>query len=154
MRRVPGFTLIELLVVLVIAAVTLTLVALTFNRYMEQTSARRAAEIFGQDLVVARSWAARSRQAVVLEFDEPVRRYVIRVEAGDTLRYRSYDGDSEVSLSSLDLQMPGDTVAFNSRGVADLSGAGGPLGRAVFTAGTRSYVVSFNSLGSSRVAGS
>ncbi len=154
MKRALGFTLIELLVVLVIAAVTLAIVAVTFNRYLDRTAARRAAELFSQDLSVARGWASRSRQRVVLDFDEGGKSYRIRVQAGDTLVSRSFDGDSEIPLSSLDLQFTGDTVAFDGRGVADLSGAGGPLGRAVFTAGSTTYAVSFNSLGSSRVVGS
>jgi len=150
-KRREGFTLIELLVVLVIVAISLTVVAVTFNRYLERSSAKRSAELFGQDLTAARNTAVRSRQTVIVDFDEAGLRYVVRVEAGDTLFDRSFDSDATLSLSGLDLQLRGDTVAFDRHGVADLSGAGGTLGRAIFTAGNTSYAVSFNSMGSSRV---
>ena len=132
-----------------LTAVGLTLIGLNFGRYMERSSARRAAEVFGLDLSVARNQAARSRQVVVVDFDETARNYVIRVAAGDTVVTRFFDADSDLTLTEVDLELGGDTVAFNSRGVADLSGA--TLGRAVFTLGETSFAVSFNALGSSRV---
>jgi len=151
LKRSDGFTLMELLVVIMIMAITLTVVGFTFNRYLERTSAKRAAEMFRQDLTAARNTALRSRQRVVLDFDEAGLGYVVRLQAGDTLFDRAFDPDATVSLSGLDLQLSGDTLAFDRRGVADLSSAGGPLGRAIFTAGNTSYAVSFNSMGSSRI---
>jgi general secretion pathway protein H len=151
LKRGDGFTLIELLVVIIIMGISLTVVGFTFNHYLERTSAKRAAEMFRQDLTAARNTALRSRQRVVVDFDEAGLGYVVRVQAGDTLFDRAFDPDATVTLSGMDLQLTGDTVAFDRRGVADLSGAGGPLGRAVFTAGNVSYAVSFNSMGSSRV---
>lgn len=146
--------MVELLVVLTIVAVTLVVVGSTFNGYLDRSSARRAAEQFGQDLKAARNSAARSRRTVVVDFNETSLEYLIRIPGGDTLYYRFFDGDSDLTLSGLDLQMTGDSVAFDSRGVADLSGASGSLGRAEFTAGNATYAVSFNSMGSSRVNGS
>ena len=154
MKGTRGFTLIEVLIVIIIMAITLTIGGLAFSRYFVRTSARRAAVVFGQDLTVARNTAARSRQVVVVDFDEGNLGYVVRLAAGDTLIFRSFDDDSDVRLSSLDLDFSGDTVAFDPQGVADLSGASGPIGRAQFTAGTMTYVVSFNSIGSSRIEGS
>ncbi len=153
MRGTKGFTLIELLMVIIVLAVTLTLVGFTFNRYLERTSAKRAAELFGQDLKAARNTALRSKQRVVVDFDETRLGYVVRVAAGDTLLRRSFDPEATLSLSAVDLQLSGDTVAFDRRGVADLRGGVGTLGRAIFSAGTVSYAVSFNSMGSSRVDG-
>lgn len=154
MKRDAGVTLIELLVVLVIMSITLATVAVTYNSYLDRSSAKRAAEVFAQDLTVARNSASRSRQTVVVDFDEGSLSYVVRVQDGDTILYRFFDPDAELALSSIDLEIMGDTVAFNSQGIADLSGAAGSLGRAVFTAGNTTYAVSFNSMGSSRVAGS
>ena len=149
LKRAAGFTLIEMLVVLVITGISLSLIGIGFGRYMERSSARRAAEVFGQDLSLARNQAARSRQVVVVDFDESALNYVIRVAAGDTVATRFFDEDSDIRLQEIDLELTGDTVAFNSRGVADLSGA--TLGRAVFTLGNTSFAVSFNAMGSSRV---
>jgi len=150
-KRGAGFTLIEVLVVLVVMGITTAVVAVTFNQYLDRSSAKRAAEIFRQDLTAARNAAARSRQSVVMDFDEVNQSYLIRVEAGDTITYRFFDEDADISLSSMNLQMAGDTVAFDGRGIADLSGATGTLGKAIFTAGSTTYAVSFNSMGSSRV---
>lgn len=151
MKGGRGFTLIELLTVLVIMGVTLVLVASTFNRFLDRANAKHAAEIFDQDLSVARNAAARTRQTVVMDFDEPDLSYVVRTLAGDTLVRRFFHGDSDVRLSAMDLQFSGDTLVFGSRGVADLSGALGTLGRAAFTAGSVTYAVFFNSMGSSRI---
>jgi len=65
--------------------------------------------------------------------------------------HRSFDEDAEITLSSLDLEMAGDTLIFDNRGQADLGGAVGSLGRAVFSAGSRTYAVSFNSMGVARI---
>lgn len=139
--------------VLTVLAIALTLTGFLFNRYLERTTARRAAELFGQDLKAARNTAIRSRQRVVVDFDEIRLGYVVRVEAGDTLFRRSFQPGATLSLSGLDLQLIGDSVVFNRRGIADLSGAVGTLGRALFSAGHSSYAVSFNSMGSSRLEG-
>ncbi len=149
--RREGFTLIEVLVVLVIVSVTLVVVGSTFNGFLDRSSAKRAAQQFGQDLKAARNSAVRSRQTVVVDFNESSLEYLIRVPAGDTLFYRFFDADSDLTLSAMDLRMTGDSVAFDSRGIADLSGASGSLGRAEFTAGNTTYAVSFNSMGSSRI---
>lgn len=151
MKGTRGYTLIEILIVIIIMAVVMTMGGLVFSRYFVRTSARRAAVVFGQDLTVARNTAARSRQVVVVDFDERNLSYVVRLAAGDTLIFRSFDDESDVRLSSINLDFAGDTVAFDDQGVADLSGASGSIGRALFVAGTTTYVVSFNSIGSSRL---
>jgi hypothetical protein len=49
------------------------------------------------------------------------------------------------------LALPGDSLVFDARGMADLSGAGGPLGTATFSSGAMTYTVSFNSMGASKL---
>jgi type II secretory pathway pseudopilin PulG len=139
------------MVVLMIMGITLAVVATTFNRYLDRSSAKRAAEVFGQDLTAARNMAARSRQTVVVDFDEGNRSYLVRVMDGDTILYRFFDNDSDITLGSMNLQLTGDSVAFDSQGFADLSGASGSLGWALFVAGSTTYAVRFNSMGSSRI---
>ena len=151
MRPARGFSMVEVLVVLLLIAVMLGLAAETFNGYMARTAAKKAAEIFVQDLNVTKNAASRSRRIVVLDFDESRLQYVARTESGDTLFRRSFDEGGEITLSSLDLEMAGDTLFFDGRGQADLGGAMGSLGRAVFSAGSRSYAVSFNSMGVARI---
>ena len=145
--------MVEVVIVLLLVAIMLTLASGTFNGYLERTAAKMAAEVFVQDLTVTRNAALRSRRVAVLDFDEDGLNYVVRMESGDTLLLRSFGGDAGIHLSSLDLEVSGDTLVFDGRGQADLTGAVGPLGRAVFSAGSKSYVVSFNSMGVARVDG-
>ncbi len=149
--RLTGFTVLELLVVLLLASVTAGGVSLAFSRYSARVSARQAAEIFRQDLRLARNWAASSKRPVTLKMSEASLQYLIRVQAGDTLQRRSFGSGAEIRLTTLDLRLAGDSVAFDGRGVADLSGAPGGIGEALFSAGSATYAVRFNSLGLARV---
>jgi prepilin-type N-terminal cleavage/methylation domain-containing protein len=145
-----GFTLIEVLIVLVLMVITLAITSLVFGAYQERASARQAANLFGRDLTLARSAALRARERVTIRFDEPGLAYEVVRASGDTLVTRSFDDGSDIELSEIDLDIDGDTLWFDSRGIADLTGAGGSLGVATFIAGGTSYTLSFNSLGASR----
>ena len=77
--------------------------------------------------------------------------YLLRYESGDTILRRKFGESDEIWLDSVNLQLTGDSLVFNTRGVGDLSGAGGPLGVASFVSGDTGYEVSFNSMGASKV---
>jgi hypothetical protein len=66
---------------------------------------------------------------------------------------RAFGPGADLRLDALALELAGDSVVFNSRGFADLSGAAGATGRATFTKGEKTYATSFNALGASKVAG-
>ena len=146
-----GFTMIEMLVTLILFTITLGLTSVVFSGYQARTAAQRAAQVFQMDLSLARASAIRGREAVIVDFDESAGSYVIRTESGDTLEERKFERDDDIPLDWLNLQMTGDSVAFDSRGVADLSGSGSALGIAVFAAGGSTYYVSFNVMGASRL---
>ena len=151
MRR-AGFTLIELLVVLSIAAIGFAFAGLVFNSYFERVSAQRAAQVFAQDLTLARNWAVRSREPVVLRFYESSLWYEVEAESSGTeVARRRFGGTGDIGLAGVALDIPGDSVVFDSRGIADLSGAPGPLGIATFSSGAVTYTVSFNSMGASKI---
>ncbi len=149
-----GYSLIELLVVLLFAAILLTWATSTFRGYQQKAAAQRAAEVFVRDLNVTKTEASRSRRVTVLDFDESGLGYVVRSESGDTILRRFYGDEAELTLSVLDLQTAGDTLAFNRQGHAELEGSGVALGRAVFGLGNTWYTVSFNSMGVARIEGS
>ncbi len=153
MRSRKGFTLIELTVVVSISAIILTMGGLTFSGYFQRNSARRAAQVFAQDLVSARSFAVRSQESVVIRFYESTLWYEVESQSSATeITRRRFTGSSaDVDLSGLTLDLSGDSVVFSSRGVADLSGAGGPLGTATFSSGAVTYTVSFNGMGASKI---
>ena len=149
--RRSGFTVIELLVTLILFAITLALTSSVFSGYQSRTAAQRAAQVFAMDLSLARTSAVRGREVVIVDFDEAGGSYVIRLESGDTILRREFGRDDDISLDSLNLQLTGDSVAFDARGVGDLSGSASPLGTASFAAGANVYDVSFTVMGASKV---
>ena len=151
-RSRRGFTLVELVIVLSLSALVLGFAGLTFSDFLKRTSARRAAELFAQDLTVARSYAVRSREPVVIRFYESTLWYEVQTQATATeVAVRRFGASGDVSLSAVDLGTAGDSLVFSARGIADLSGAAGSLGTAIFSSGATSYTVSFNSMGASKI---
>ncbi len=146
-----GFTVVEMLVSLILFTISLSLATSVFSGYQARTAAQRAAQVFAMDLSVARAAAVRGRVPVIVDFDEAGKTYLIRVESGDTLIQREFGREDDIPLDSLNLQLTGDSVVFNARGVGDLSGSGSPLGTASFAAGPMVYDVSFNVMGASKV---
>lgn len=145
-----AFTMIEMVVVLLIAGVLLSVGGSAFSMYRERTSARRAAQVFAADLMLARGMALRSQETVTLTFLEGSRTYYIRTASGRELTRRRFSADGDVNLSALDLRLAGDSLAFSSRGIAQLTGGG--VGVAEFRAGTTTYEVRFNSTASTVVS--
>jgi prepilin-type N-terminal cleavage/methylation domain-containing protein len=150
--RTGGFTLIEVLVVLVLLGGVLTVGAVSFGGYFQRVAAERAAQVFAQDLRAARAWATRSRRAVVIRFYESGLRYEVEEQStGTDIALRRFGINADIDLSAVTLDFVGDSVVFDSRGFADLSGAAGALGTATFSSGAGRYTVSFNSMGASKI---
>lgn len=149
--RRAGFSLLELVVVVVIIAVMLAIAGASFTDWRDRSAARRAAQVFARDLSMARSTSARGREEVVIRFFETSRWYTISTSSGREIVRRRFGTREEVPLSAIDLQMPGDSLVFDVRGMVDLSGVAATLGEARFASGPVVYQVAFNSLGTSRV---
>ncbi len=151
-RHQGGFTLIEITVVLTLSAVILTLGGLTFSGYFQRNSARRAAQVFALDLTAARSFAIRSQEPVVVRFYEGSLWYeVVGQSSATEISRRRFGVNADIALSAVTLDMAGDSIVFNSRGMVDMSGAGGSLGTATFSSGATTYTVSFNGMGASKI---
>lgn len=151
-RGVAGFTLLEMTIVLLLSGLTLGFASLTFSEYGRRVAAQRAAQVFAQDLTLARSAAMRAREPVVIRFYEATKWYVVVVQStGTEIVRRRFGTNADIDLSAVDLRMRGDTVLFDRRGVASLSNAFSSLGEARFTAGTVQYNVFFNAMGASEV---
>ena len=135
-----------------ITAIMLTFASFVFSGYFERVAAERAAQVFAQDLTLARNWAVRSREPVVIRFYEASLWYEVEAQSTSTeVARRRFGVNADIDLSGLSLDVAGDSLVFDSRGVADLSGAGGPLGTAAFSSGSVTYTVSFNSMGASKI---
>lgn len=151
MRR-AGFTMIELAVVIAVAGIVVTLGTLTFSGYFRRNSARRAAQVFAQDLVAARSFAVRSQEPVVIRFYEGSLWYEVEAQSSaEEIARRRFGGEADIDLSGVTLDTDGDSLVFSARGVADMSGAAGSLGTATFSSGDVTYTVSFNGMGASKI---
>lgn len=147
-----GFTLLEVMFVLSIAAIMLTYALLSFGGYFQRVNAERAAQVFAQDLSLARNLAVRSREPVVIRFYEGSLWYHVEAQTSATeFTRRRFGINADIDLSGITLDFPGDSVVFDTRGIADLSGIGGPLGTATFSSGAVTYTVSFNSMGASKI---
>lgn len=150
--RAGGFSLLELTIVVALSALTLTVASVAFSGYVHRISAQRAAQVFARDLALARSTALRSKEPVVIRFFEESRWYSVALQrTGTEVVRRRFGVDADIDLSAVELTTAGDSVGFDARGVADLSGAAGPLGVARFTSGTVEYRVAFNAMGAARV---
>lgn len=149
-----GFTLLEILFVLMIVVVTMAVASHTYASYLERTVSERAAKIFARDLSLARTSAIQERESVVVRFTTSERRYAVETEGGRRIVSRTYDDDAEAVLSEMGIDLPGDSVVFDGRGIADLSGVDGSVGTATFRAGGSTHTVSFNGMGTSKVESS
>ena len=143
--------MVEMLVSLILFTIAMALTSVVFSGYQARTAAQRAAQVFAMDLSLARTSAVRGREAVIVDFDEAGMSYCIRLESGDTIVERQFGRDDDIPLDLLNLQLTGDSLVFNARGVGDLSGSGSSLGIASFAAGETIYDVSFNVMGASRL---
>jgi Tfp pilus assembly protein FimT len=145
-----GFTLIELTIVILIGMVLIALATLAFGTANTRMAARRSAQVFSRDLALARSMAVRGREKVTIKFYENARWYEVKTASGRSLATRRFGVNEDVNLSTIKLDLPGDSLVFSNRGVGTISSS---LGTATFTAGAITYQVSFNAIGASRVAG-
>lgn len=146
--RRAGYTLIEMTMVLFIIAIGLGIATFYLTSFLGQASARRAAQVFSRDLAQARSFATRSRESVTVRFHEDSLVYRIESEGGRLLIRRSFTADDDIPLSAVDLELLGDSIRFDARGLAPVTG----IGTGAFTAGAEVYEVRFNGTGASRVA--
>ena len=140
-----------MLVSVILFTIAMALTSVVFSGYQSRTAAQRAAQVFVMDLSLARTSAVRGREAVIVDFDEAGMSYCIRLESGDTIVEREFGRDDDIPLDLLNLQLTGDSLVFDARGVGDLSGSGSSLRIASFAAGETIYDVSFNVMGASRL---
>lgn len=115
-----GFTMIELLIAMVIFGIVVAVGFMGMRGFNESSVVDRAATSIASDVTLTRSYAVQRRSTVALVADEANRRYAIRDEGEsppDTLKVRSFQADTDLPLTRLDVQAAGDELTFNSRGL-------------------------------------
>ncbi len=142
-----GFTLMELMIAMAIGT-TLTLFGITaFKQWSEAGTVEKAARVVAADVALTRQYAIQRRESVSLVADEANQAYQIRTNGGVVLLRRAFDAANDLPLTQLDVRLPGDSIAFNSRGLVSNAGtAQVDVGRLA-----RTQRVSFNALGRTRI---
>jgi prepilin-type N-terminal cleavage/methylation domain-containing protein len=112
-----GFTLVELLIGITIMSVVGLIANTSYRDFRQRTILNRAAQVVAADAALTRTYAIRERGNVSLVADEANQRYEIRDAAGNVLKTRWFDGDSDLPLGSLNVVASGDSLTFNARGM-------------------------------------
>lgn len=148
--RWRGFALIELVMALVLVSVMLSLGGLSLRRWTDRNAVRNAAELFAQDLSLARGAALRGRESVAIRPDDPGIGYRIVAEGDRELAHRDYAAGDGIRLHGIRFIQPPDGVVFGPRGTAELTGEGA-LGEVRFLLSGHEWLVHFNAAGAARV---
>jgi len=112
-----GFTLVEMLITLTIMSVVGLIANSSYRDFRERTILNRAAEVIAADVALTRTYAIRERANVSMVADESNQTYQIRDAAGNVLKTRWFDADSDLRLEQLDVRTFGDSLTFNARGM-------------------------------------
>jgi len=120
-RSEGGVTLIELLIAITVLGTILTVGMRAYVNFNEALTGRKAARLIAADVALTRFYAIQRRSNVALVADEATMTYMIRAADGTVLRRRYHDVTSALPLDLLDIQLSGDSLVFNARGL--LAGA-------------------------------
>jgi len=140
-----GFSLIELISVLVLLGIMTGIAATGYTRYLERSVPDRASRVVGSYVSLARSYAIQRRSEVTLVVLPEHLRLEIRSSEEGLIRTLSFDEDSDLPLGTLDTNIDGDRLTFNARGVCSVCGISG--NGITVTAGSTTYLITFNALG-------
>ena len=112
-----GFTLVEMLIALTIMSVVALIANSSYSDFKQRTILNRAAQVVAADVALTRTYAIRERTNVSLVADEANQSYEIRDAAGNVLKTRGFDADSDLRLVQLDVIAGGDSLTFDARGM-------------------------------------
>jgi len=112
-----GFTLVELLIGITIMSVVGLIANTSYRDFRQRTILNRAAQVVAADAALTRTYAIRERGNVSLVADEANQLYEIRDAAGNVLKTRWFDGDSDFPLGLLNVVSFGDSLTFDARGM-------------------------------------
>lgn len=100
-RTRPGFTMIEMLVVFVLFAGVVVIAVRSLGTTLGRDRLGKAANVFGADIELAFSTAARQRVPVVIRVDSLTRAYALMDATDTTVKFRNRSfasGDNEVGF--------------------------------------------------------
>jgi prepilin-type N-terminal cleavage/methylation domain-containing protein len=141
-----GFSLGELLVVITIMGLLSAFTAKGVKAFSQQQQGERTTKAILWEVSIARSYALRSGGTMSLVVDETNKVLTVRDEEGKVWHTTSFGPNQELRAKAIDVNTPGDSLAFSPRGIC-LNCNGGGATTVTVEAGNRRGVVSTSVLG-------
>jgi prepilin-type N-terminal cleavage/methylation domain-containing protein len=138
-----GFTLPEVVTVLMLVGIMLGIAATQYSSYLRRTVPERAAGVVGSYVSLTRNFSVQRRASVTLALDPGTRTMMIRTQE-DTIRFMSFGTNSDLVLTTLDSNFPGDSLVFNARGMCSPCGV---EGKGITVTAGETYFITFTALG-------
>jgi len=140
-----GFTLMELVLVLSIIATMVGIAAPKYTEYRNRLVPDQASSVVGNFVALTRSFAIQSRRSATLKVNPSTHVMQIQVDE-ETIRTMNMGEGGDFELDTLDMDMTGDSVTFNARGVCTQCGVTG-TGAIIVATNGGGYVVTYNAVG-------
>jgi prepilin-type N-terminal cleavage/methylation domain-containing protein len=141
-----GFSLGELLVVITIMGLLSAFTAKGVKAFSQQQQGERTTKAILWEVSVARSYALRSGGTMSLVADETNKILTVRDEDGKVWHTTRFGAGEELRANAIDVNTPGDSLAFSPRGIC-LNCNGGGATTVTVVAGNRRGIVSTSILG-------
>jgi prepilin-type N-terminal cleavage/methylation domain-containing protein len=141
-----GFTIFELLIVITIMGLLTAITAKGMKSFSQQQQGERTAKAILWEVSVARSYALRAGSTMSLVADENNKVLTVRGADGVTWRSTRFGPTDELYAKMIDINTPGDSLAFSSRGIC-LNCNGGGATTVTVDAGSRRGIISTSVLG-------
>ena len=145
----PALTVLELICAIVVLGILGTGGVLIHDAYGRAKRADRVAEMVRWEITVARSYAVRSGRPMTLLIDEHARSVSLR-DGRFVQRTVSLGDGAPMSVETLRLEIPGDSLVFSPRGVC-LSCSSAGTTNVLIEAQGRSATVRVGRLGAPQV---
>ena len=147
-----GLTIVELLIGIIVVGIMAGIGVTGVRRLTDQQGGERVARAVLWEVTVARTYALRSGDPISLVADRTNRQLITRNSFGEVYRRTPYSTGTDLLATSLSTNLPGDSLAFSSRGYCLNCAVGGSSALTV-VARNRSYSMTINQLGRVQLVG-
>ena len=141
-----GFTMFELLIVITIMGLLTSLTAKGVKAFSQQQQGERTTKAILWEVSIARSYALRNGATMSLVADETNKILRVRDDSGKVWRTTRFGPNEELGAKAININTPGDSLAFSSQGIC-LNCNGGGATTITVDAGNRRGIISASILG-------
>ena len=103
--------------VMVIAALVMGVTARGMRQFTMQQRNERLARLVMLEVTLARSYAMRAGSNIEFVVNETTKQVLVRDSFGEVYRTLELGGKGDVTASKFDIETPGDSLTFSSRGL-------------------------------------